>query len=264
MPKTNGHDQESSATGISSSPADTLMDKEKQAAPTPEPSTEKAAVPDPAASVASDTAEDEFFDDNDSEQRRRNEMVQQLARTYTSRSNASAAADEYGNANPFLIASEDPDSPLNPSGNNFKAYAWAKAIAGMVAAEGGSFRTIGICFQNMNVFGFGAATDFQKTVSNVWLEAANMLRTAVGMGKTTRIDILRGFNGVVRNGEMLVVLGPPGSGCSTFLKTIAGETNGLNVDQSAYFNYQGELLILSCVALLFFSSVVGIVLAPGA
>ncbi|KAH9427137.1 ZEB2-regulated ABC transporter 1 [Pyricularia oryzae] len=198
MPKTNGHDQESSAT-----------------------------------------AEDEFFDDNDSEQRRRNEMVQQLARTYTSRSNASAAADEYGNANPFLIASEDPDSPLNPSGNNFKAYAWAKAIAGMVAAEGGSFRTIGICFQNMNVFGFGAATDFQKTVSNVWLEAANMLRTAVGMGKTTRIDILRGFNGVVRNGEMLVVLGPPGSGCSTFLKTIAGETNGLNVDQSAYFNYQG-------------------------
>lgn len=239
MPKTNGHDQESSATGISSSPADTLMDKEKQAAPTPEPSTEKAAVPDPAASVASDTAEDEFFDDNDSEQRRRNEMVQQLARTYTSRSNASAAADEYGNANPFLIASEDPDSPLNPSGNNFKAYAWAKAIAGMVAAEGGSFRTIGICFQNMNVFGFGAATDFQKTVSNVWLEAANMLRTAVGMGKTTRIDILRGFNGVVRNGEMLVVLGPPGSGCSTFLKTIAGETNGLNVDQSAYFNYQG-------------------------
>ncbi|KAH9430507.1 hypothetical protein MCOR02_007842 [Pyricularia oryzae] len=73
----------------------------------------------------------------------------------------------------------------------------------MVAADGGSFRTIGICFQNMNVFGFGAATDFQKTVSNVWLEAANMLRTAY----------------IPQNN--------------------AGETNGLNVDQSAYFNYQG-------------------------
>ncbi|KAI6361803.1 ZEB2-regulated ABC transporter 1 [Pyricularia grisea] len=241
MPNTNGHDHDSSPTGVSSSPAGTLMDKEKQAAPTPDPSTEKAPVAEPAASVDSDTAEDEeFFDDNESEQRRRNEMVQQLARTYTSRSNASAAAgEEDGNANPFLIASEDPDSPLNPSGNNFKAYAWAKAIAGMVTAEGGSFRTSGICFQNMNVFGFGAATDYQKTVSNVWFEAANMLRTLVGMGKTTRIDILRGFNGVVRKGEMLVVLGPPGSGCSTFLKTIAGETNGLNIDQNAYFNYQG-------------------------
>lgn len=193
MPNTNGHDHDSSPTGVSSSPAGTLMDKEKQAAPTPDPSTEKAPVAEPAASVDSDTAEDEeFFDDNESEQRRRNEMVQQLARTYTSRSNASAAAgEEDGNANPFLIASEDPDSPLNPSGNNFKAYAWAKAIAGMVTAEGGSFRTSGICFQNMNVFGFGAATDYQKTVSNIWFEAANMLRTLVGMGKTTRISTLR-------------------------------------------------------------------------
>ncbi|TLS21522.1 uncharacterized protein PpBr36_10217 [Pyricularia pennisetigena] len=246
MPNTNGHDQERSPTGISSSPADTLMDrdqgKEKQTASSLDPSADKAPAAEPAASVESDTAEDEYyFDDNDSEQRRRNDMVQQLARTYTSRSNASAAAEEYGNTNPFLIASEDPESPLNPNGSNFKAYAWAKAIASMVAAEGGSFRTTGICFQNMNVFGFGAATDFQKTVSNVWLEAANMLRTLVGMGKTTRIDILRGFNGVVRKGEMLVVLGPPGSGCSTFLKTIAGETNGLNVDKSAYFNYQGGL-----------------------
>ncbi|TLD33327.1 hypothetical protein PspLS_00132 [Pyricularia sp. CBS 133598] len=247
MPNSSGHGQESSPTGISSSPADMLVDrdhgKEKQAAAMPEPPTEKPPVPEPPASVESDTAEDEeFFDDNDWEQRRRNEMVQQLARTYTSRSNASAAAgEENGDANPFLIASEDPESPLNPSGNNFKAYAWARAIAGMVAAEGGSFRTSGICFQNMNVFGFGAATDFQKTVSNVWLEAANMLRTVVGMGQTTRIEILRGFNGVVRKGEMLVVLGPPGSGCSTFLKTIAGETNGLNVDKEAYFNYQDHV-----------------------
>lgn len=38
---------------------------------------------------------------------------------------------------------------------------------------------------------------------------------------------------------MLVVLGPPGSGCSTFLKTIAGETHGFFVDESSYLNYQG-------------------------
>jgi ATP-binding cassette subfamily G (WHITE) protein 2 (PDR) len=50
---------------------------------------------------------------------------------------------------------------------------------------------------------------------------------------------LRDFDGLVRSGEMLVVLGRPGSGCSTLLKTIAGETSGFFVDSNAYINYQG-------------------------
>lgn len=29
------------------------------------------------------------------------------------------------------------------------------------------------------------------------------------------------------------------SGCSTFLKTIAGEMNGIYVDDNSYLNYQG-------------------------
>ena len=36
---------------------------------------------------------------------------------------------------------------------------------------------------------------------------------------------------------MLVVLGPPGSGCSTLLKTLAGETHGFKVQGE--LNYQG-------------------------
>ncbi|KAG0700795.1 ABC-2 type transporter-domain-containing protein [Suillus ampliporus] len=36
-------------------------------------------------------------------------------------------------------------------------------------------------------------------------------------------DILSGFEGVVAPGEMLLVLGKPGSGCSTFLKTLANQ-----------------------------------------
>jgi ABC-type multidrug transport system ATPase subunit len=38
---------------------------------------------------------------------------------------------------------------------------------------------------------------------------------------------------------MLAVLGPPGSGCSTFLKTVAGDTHGFHVDDEAIMNYQG-------------------------
>lgn len=53
------------------------------------------------------------------------------------------------------------------------------------------------------------------------------------------MQILEGLDGVLESGEMLVVLGPPGSGCTTLLKTIAGEMNGLYLDSQAEMNYRG-------------------------
>ncbi|KAI0173090.1 ABC-2 type transporter-domain-containing protein [Hypoxylon sp. FL1284] len=170
--------------------------------------------------------------EDDSELERRESIVHDLARRYTTQSNATGAAS----GNPFLDAGED--SPLNPNSPKFNARAWAKAFVNLADREGQGFRTAGVCFQNLNVHGFGAATDYQKDVANVWLETAGLVRKAVGVGQR-KIDILQGYDGVVHKGEMLVVLGPPGSGCSTFLKTIAGETAGIYIDDKSYFNYQG-------------------------
>ncbi|KAM7221761.1 ABC-2 type transporter domain containing protein [Rhypophila decipiens] len=182
---------------------------------------------------------DDFGDDDDDdiiEQERRDDLVHELARKYTSQSHA-AAGWEPG-ANVFKIASEEEDSPLNPNGPKFSSRAWAKAVVAMMTEGGQSFRTTGVAFQHLNVYGYGTTTDYQKDVFNVLLEGAALYRKVMGHDKT-RIDILRDFDGIVRNGEMLVVLGPPGSGCSTFLKTIAGDYNGIYVDDKSYFNYQG-------------------------
>lgn len=170
--------------------------------------------------------------EDDSELERRESLVHELARRYTTQSNATGAAGH----NPYLDAAED--SPINPHSSHFNARAWAKSIVRMADREGTDFRTAGVCFQNLNVHGFGAATDYQKDVGNVWLEGLGWARKAMGVGQR-KIDILRNFDGVVQKGEMLVVLGPPGSGCSTFLKTIAGETSGIYIDDKSYFNYQG-------------------------
>lgn len=178
-----------------------------------------------------DTSEEEFQDVTMTEAQR-SEVVQHLAREY---SHASGAHGQ----NPFTLHSEDPDSPLNPASDKFSARAWAKAIYEMVSHEGASFRTSGVAFQNLNVYGFGAGTDFQKDVGNVWLDVAESIRGLFGGKRQSRIDILRQFDGIVNPGEMLVVLGPPGSGCSTFLKAIAGEMNGIHVEDNAYLNYQG-------------------------
>jgi len=60
------------------------------------------------------------------------------------------------------------------------------------------------------------------------------------MGRKRKVDILNSFDGVLESGEMLVVLGPPGSGCTTLLKTIAGEMNGIYLDDKAEMNYRGK------------------------
>ncbi|KAK5995250.1 ZEB2-regulated ABC transporter 1 [Cladobotryum mycophilum] len=163
------------------------------------------------------------------EMQRRSSIVQALARSYSRASHAGAGG------NPFLAGE---DSPLNPHSEKFSAREWCKAIVELVSQDGGSFRSSGICFENLNVHGFGASTDYQKDVFNLLLSTAGAAGDLVSNNRQ-RIDILREFDGVVNKGEMLVVLGPPGSGCSTFLKTIAGEMNGIYVDKDSYFNYQG-------------------------
>ena len=180
--------------------------------------------------VAAADEKKQLDDDPEAELQRRVELVHDLARTYTGRSQAATAC------NPFEAG---PDSPLNPASASFSGRAWARALADIIAKDGGTPRTAGVAFQDMNVYGYGEATDYQKNVLNVWLTATAQLRRLAG-NRGRRIDILQSFDGVVNKGEMLVVLGPPGSGCSTFLKTIAGETNGLYLDDSSYFNYQGE------------------------
>jgi ABC-type glutathione transport system ATPase component len=185
----------------------------------------------PSRTLEADGDEDEAFVDDSKEMQRRASVVQALARSY---SRASGVTGD----NPFLAGA---DSPLNPASENFSGKEWAKAIVELVSQDGGSFRSAGVCFQNLNVHGFGESTDYQKDVANVWFSLAGWIGSLVSSNKQ-RIDILRQFDGIVRKGEMLVVLGPPGSGCSTFLKTIAGEMNGIYVDDDAYFNYQGKFL----------------------
>ncbi|KIY03071.1 uncharacterized protein Z520_01538 [Fonsecaea multimorphosa CBS 102226] len=140
-------------------------------------------------------------------------------------------------ANPFVAA---PGSSLDPSSDNFQTRDWIKALFNLQSKDDRFLaRTAGVAFRNLSAHGFGSATDYQKTVGNAPFQVVGLVRRLMGVGQQRRIDILRDFDGLVNHGEMLVVLGPPGSGCSTFLKTLAGETHGFNVDKDSYINYQG-------------------------
>ncbi|KAI1615041.1 ABC drug exporter AbcA [Exophiala viscosa] len=161
-----------------------------------------------------------------------NKEVRDLARSY---SRASGTEPQF---HPFDASGAD--SEIDPNSDNFNGRAWTKAMLRLQKMSGQENvgRKAGFAFRNLSAFGFTKGSDFQRTVDNYALAASDLVRGLFGH-KGRRVDILRNFEGVVQPGEMLVVLGPPGSGCSTFLKTIAGETHGFTLSDDSYINYQG-------------------------
>lgn len=133
------------------------------------------------------------------------EHVTELARTVTKMSMKNGHHDE---ENPFSGAT---DESLNPLSGKFNYGRWIRSVLAITSRdpERYSTRTAGISFSNLNVHGYGTSTDHQKTVGNVLLDIPSTIAGLFGR-KGKRVDILRDFEGVIRHGEMLVVLGPPG------------------------------------------------------
>ncbi|KAK4057054.1 Multidrug resistance protein [Microbotryomycetes sp. JL221] len=158
------------------------------------------------------------------------EELRELARSYSRHSQHAVGASE----NPFHAGE---DSELNPASDKFNARKWTESMIRLQASDGRNpGRTAGVAFKNLSAFGHSQSLDYQKSVGNMAFQAIGLAKSLAG-DKGQRVDILHNMDGLVKAGEMLVVLGPPGSGCSTFLKTIAGEVNGFEVDGE--LNYQG-------------------------
>lgn len=142
---------------------------------------------------------------------------------------------------PASLFHPESGSDLDPNSPSFSPRKWVKTLLRVEDSDPsvGPRRKVGVAFKNLNVHGYAEGADYQKTVANVALSILQTGRRIFGQAGE-RVSILRDFEGVVEAGEMLVVLGPPGSGCTTLLKTIAGETEGITVDEQSEFNYQGK------------------------
>ncbi|XMA17261.1 hypothetical protein WAI453_010052 [Rhynchosporium graminicola] len=183
--------------------------------------------------ISEKTGHESLSDSADEEQLK--PQIHELARNLTYHS----VKDGSGNyVNPF---SETSNPVLDPRSDSFNYKSWMRTILAIHSRDPERYpkRVAGIAYRNLSAHGFGEATDYQKTFGNYPLEIPSLFKRIIGRRQQTKIQILRDFDGLVRSGEMLVVLGRPGSGCSTLLKTISGETDGYYIDEKSYINYQG-------------------------
>ncbi|KKK21456.1 ABC transporter [Aspergillus ochraceoroseus] len=121
-------------------------------------------------------------------------------------------------------------------------------------------RHLGVVWKHMTVKGVGLGAALQPTNADIFLALTRLIkriltrgRRGAGAGQTPLRTILDDFTGCVRPGEMLLVLGRPGSGCSTFLKAIGNQRSGYkSVDGDIHYggtdantmadNYRSEVL----------------------
>ncbi|KAJ4360097.1 uncharacterized protein N0V89_000656 [Didymosphaeria variabile] len=126
------------------------------------------------------------------------------------------------------------DPSVDPGNDAFQLPKFLKMFRNQLEDVGHSMMQVGIAYKNLNVYGKGEALQLQKTVGNSF-----MVQDMFKGGKKQHKHILRNFDGIVKSGELLIVLGRPGSGCSTLLKTMCGELHGLEMDDKSVVHYNG-------------------------
>ncbi|EXJ60821.1 hypothetical protein A1O7_04974 [Cladophialophora yegresii CBS 114405] len=106
-------------------------------------------------------------------------------------------------------------------------------------AAGIKSKYIGVIWDNLTVRGIGGVKNFVKVFPDAFVDFFNVpgtIMSILGMGKKGKeFNILQGFRGLAKPGEMVLVLGRPGSGCTTFLKVLANQRYG-------YTGIEGEVL----------------------
>jgi ATP-binding cassette subfamily G (WHITE) protein 2 (SNQ2) len=115
---------------------------------------------------------------------------------------------------------------------------------------GHKLKRMGVIVKNLNILGMGA--DAASIPDNLDILKALWPPTWFKRNKGTPFHILKDINAFCKDGEMLLVLGRPGAGCSSFLRVVAnersifldvtGEVSYGGLDAKEFTRYQGEAI----------------------
>ncbi|RKP05994.1 ABC-2 type transporter-domain-containing protein [Thamnocephalis sphaerospora] len=117
-------------------------------------------------------------------------------------------------------------------------------------------KRLGVSFRDLVVIGDSAGEEHIQTVWSPLLHAGRAVARALHLRRRPPppkpVEILHGITGLCADGEMLLVLGVPGSGCSTLLRVLANQRRtyrevrgdvaygGIPADEMAK-SYKGEI-----------------------
>ena len=153
--------------------------------------------------------------------------------------NATTTATTPHGVNPFL---DKTDPTLDPNSPSFSSKRYVQNMWRLYQSDSDYYKPgkLGVAYKNLRVYGDAVNSDYQTTVSNGFIKyAKNVINKFTNKKEEHTFDILKPMEGLIKPGEVTVVLGRPGAGCTTFLKTIACHTDGFNVADGSIISYDG-------------------------
>ncbi|KAF4957807.1 hypothetical protein FSARC_11183 [Fusarium sarcochroum] len=97
----------------------------------------------------------------------------------------------------------------------------------------------GVVFSDLCVSGGDPSLQIQETVVSALTVPFRKIIGRVTQRSVTSQSILQNFQGLLQSGELLLVLGRPGSGCTTLMKTLCGHLEGLKLETNSQIHYEG-------------------------
>ena len=108
---------------------------------------------------------------------------------------------------------------------NLDEFNLGKILANFVyfaRKQGIVLRKSGITFKDLCVYGVDDSVAIVPTVMDILKGPVAGISAAIKKAKTPNRMILKHLNGFAKPGDMVLVLGRPGAGCTTFLKALSG------------------------------------------
>ncbi|GME70203.1 unnamed protein product [Ambrosiozyma monospora] len=133
------------------------------------------------------------------------------------------------------------DERLNPDSKNFQAKYWIKNLRQLQDKDVDYYKPsqMGVVFKDLQCYGASRDADFKEDVINFPQKWFRALSDTVKINALDRTDILKSMDALILPGSMTVVLGRPGAGCTTLLKTISSQTYGFHVSKNSRLSYDG-------------------------
>jgi ABC-type multidrug transport system ATPase subunit len=98
-------------------------------------------------------------------------------------------------------------------------------------------RRVCLVLKNVDILGAKCSEEEQENVASILLSPLRIHRL---WHKSAPSRILRNVDILLRPGEILLVLGRPGSGSSSLLKAIGGNLGGLTLAKNSVLHYNGK------------------------
>lgn len=114
---------------------------------------------------------------------------------------------------------------------NFDLVKTLGVISKRFDEQGFPAKHVGISFKGLTSQGIHAGASHWPSITEIGYGIATLPTNLFKKKVTNYRDVIKNVHGLVKPGELLLVLGRPGAGCTSLLKTLAGEVEQFtNVD----------------------------------